>query len=62
MYSTGRCGSTLLQKALGVHGVVQSFSEPDVFWCLGDILGAFVPQGETEEEIEERRVGKECRL
>lgn len=37
VHSTGRCGSTLLQKALNVHRRVQSLSEPDAFWCIGTL-------------------------
>merc|ERR1711933_230559 len=34
LFNTGRCGSTLLCRALGVTGATQSISEPDVFTNL----------------------------
>ncbi|XP_032225932.1 uncharacterized protein LOC116608951 isoform X2 [Nematostella vectensis] len=39
LYSTGRCGSTLLCKALEELSTVQAVSEPDIFTTIGVTIG-----------------------
>ena len=49
LHSVGRCGSTLLCKALGQLGVT-TLSEPDVYTC---VVGMRLPDGSRDEELTE---------
>ena len=49
LYSVGRCGSTLLCKALGELGVT-TLSEPDIYTC---VAGMRLPDGSRDAELTE---------
>ena len=48
LHSVGRCGSTLLCKALGELGEVTTLSEPDVYTCAAGIR---TPDGSCDAEL-----------